>query len=177
MIYTSFQYLHRHVRLMTKRHEYTNSCVDTYLFVQASIFVTSIRVLDTLTIAVPPALPAALSIGSYYAQIRLKIKNIFCTSPDRINFAGKIKLLCFDKTGTLTEGGLDLWCVVPHNPRRQAFERPMRNPEELPIHSHLLRGMATCHSITYIHGDLIGDPLDLKMFESTKWVKSGAVSF
>ena len=29
--------------------------------------------------------------------------------------------------------------------------------------------MATCHSITYVNGHLIGDPLDVKMFESTKW--------
>ena len=29
--------------------------------------------------------------------------------------------------------------------------------------------MASCHSITRIHGDLAGDPLDCKMFEFTKW--------
>ena len=29
--------------------------------------------------------------------------------------------------------------------------------------------MACCHSITYIGEELIGDPLDIKMFESTKW--------
>ncbi len=29
--------------------------------------------------------------------------------------------------------------------------------------------MACCHSITRIHGDLAGDPLDCKMFEFTKW--------
>jgi cation-transporting P-type ATPase 13A2 len=30
--------------------------------------------------------------------------------------------------------------------------------------------MASCHSITYIDGELLGDPLDIKMFESTGWV-------
>lgn len=29
--------------------------------------------------------------------------------------------------------------------------------------------MASCHSITRIHGDLAGDPLDCKMFEFTRW--------
>ena len=29
--------------------------------------------------------------------------------------------------------------------------------------------MASCHSITYINGELLGDPLDIKMFECTKW--------
>lgn len=30
--------------------------------------------------------------------------------------------------------------------------------------------MATCHSLTVIDGELSGDPLDLIMFNSTKWV-------
>jgi cation-transporting ATPase 13A3/4/5 len=29
--------------------------------------------------------------------------------------------------------------------------------------------MATCHSLTEVKGNLIGDPLDVKMFEATKW--------
>ena len=57
---------------------------------------------------VPPALPAAMTVGTYYAQSRLKKLKIFCISPQRINVCGKMKLVCFDKTGTLTEDGLDL---------------------------------------------------------------------
>ena len=30
--------------------------------------------------------------------------------------------------------------------------------------------MATCHSITYVNGELIGDPLDVKMFQATEWI-------
>ena len=33
-----------------------------------------------------------------------------------------------------------------------------------------LEGLATCHSITYVNGELIGDPLDVKMFQATDWV-------
>lgn len=29
--------------------------------------------------------------------------------------------------------------------------------------------MATCHSVNLINGELSGDPLDVKMFEATKW--------
>ena len=29
--------------------------------------------------------------------------------------------------------------------------------------------MATCHSITMVKGDLLGDPIDLRMFEATGW--------
>ena len=34
----------------------------------------------------------------------------------------------------------------------------------------LLEGMASCTAITYVGGKLTGDPLDIKMFESTEWV-------
>ncbi len=68
-----------------------------------------------MTIVVPPALPAAMTVGTVYAQNRLKKKLIYCISPPRINISGKLKLVCFDKTGTLTEDGLDLWGVLPYD--------------------------------------------------------------
>lgn len=44
------------------------------------------------------------------------------------------------------------------------------------IDSHLLQkevilneAMASCHSITYVNNQLLGDPLEIKMFESTGW--------
>jgi cation-transporting ATPase 13A2 len=30
--------------------------------------------------------------------------------------------------------------------------------------------MASCHAITYINEELVGDPLDIKMFENTDWI-------
>jgi cation-transporting ATPase 13A3/4/5 len=62
-----------------------------------------IRALDVVTIVVPPALPAAMTVGIVYAQSRLRQRSIYCISPPRINMCGKLKLICFDKTGTLTE--------------------------------------------------------------------------
>ena len=46
----------------------------------------------------------------------------------------------------------------------------VHDPSELP-HNPLLFAMATCHSLTRINGVLSGDPLDLKMFLSTGWVR------
>ena len=55
------------------------------------------RILDLITVVVPPSLPCAMTVGTVYSQSRLKEKNIFCISPARINVAGKIKvILCFD---------------------------------------------------------------------------------
>ncbi len=50
-----------------------------------------------------------------------------------------------------------------------SFGSSVFSPGEFPKRAQLLEAMATCHSITRIHGDLAGDPLDLKMFEFTQW--------
>lgn len=62
-----------------------------------------------ITITVPPALPAAMTIGTVFAINRLKRKEIYCISPPRVNVAGRVNLMVFDKTGTLTEDGLTVF--------------------------------------------------------------------
>lgn len=127
----------------------------------------ALRALDLITIIIPPALPAAITIGIVFAQQRLKKCQIYCISPRSINISGCINCVCFDKTGTLTEEGLDLWGVVPVNKNR--FSDPVKNLSILQ-NSPLLIGMTTCHSLTIIDNQLTGDPLDLKMFEATEWI-------
>ncbi|XP_029433723.1 cation-transporting ATPase 13A2 isoform X2 [Rhinatrema bivittatum] len=125
-----------------------------------------IRALDLITIIVPPALPAAMTVGTIYAQSRLKKHGVFCISPPRINVGGKIKLVCFDKTGTLTEEGLDVWGVVPLD--KNYFLPIVHEARYLPD-GPLLYSLATCHSVSLLKQQLIGDPMDLKMMESTGW--------
>ncbi|XP_070508249.1 polyamine-transporting ATPase 13A3 isoform X2 [Chironomus tepperi] len=127
----------------------------------------AVESLDLITIAVPPALPAAMSVGRMYAQKRLQKKNIFCIAPRSINVSGSIDCVCFDKTGTLTEDGLDMYGVVPKT-ATNTLQIPLKQIDRLPF-DHLLYGMVTCHSITLMNGEMKGDPLDLKMFESTSW--------
>ncbi|CAN7985648.1 unnamed protein product [Ixodes hexagonus] len=127
-----------------------------------------VRSLDVVTIVIPPALPAAMTMGIVFAQSRLRRALVYCISPRSINISGCINCFCFDKTGTLTEEGLDLWGVVPASGGK--FQEQLHEPWTLSPESLLLRGMATCHSITVIDRQLSGDPLDLKMFEATNWV-------
>ncbi|XP_063864679.1 polyamine-transporting ATPase 13A3-like isoform X3 [Scylla paramamosain] len=125
--------------------------------------------LDLITIVIPPALPMAMTVGILYALQRLKKQKIFCISPRSINISGVLNCICFDKTGTLTEDGLDMRGVVPVSQTASKVElSPMTSAKMLP-HDHLLFAMATCHSITVINLEKVGDPLDLKMFESTGW--------
>ena len=147
-------------------------CAYVYITRGSPASMTIKRCLDIITVAVPPALPASMTIGTYYAQRRLRKKMIFCLQPNRINVAGKIKLVCFDKTGTLTEDGLDLHSVIGTATNVDSeldFEPPREDVTELEDSSTLMICLASCHSITLIDDELVGDPLDLKMFESTGW--------
>jgi cation-transporting ATPase 13A3/4/5 len=144
-------------------------------------YLIMIRALDLVTIVVPPALPATLSIGTNFALGRLKSKKIFCISPQRVNVGGKLDVICFDKTGTLTEEGLDVLGV--HVAQQSRFTNllaeattivPRASYERDPtidygINKTILYTMATCHSLRIIDNELVGDPLDVKMFEFTGW--------
>ena len=145
--------------------------------------VVVIRALDLVTIIVPPALPATLSIGMNFALSRLRKKQIFCISPQRINVGGRLDVVCFDKTGTLTEDGLDVLGVrvVQRKSMRftdlyqdiaallpgVVFERDPTS--DYTAHRAILHLMSTCHSLKLVDEGLIGDPLDIKMFEFTGW--------
>ncbi|KAI1437265.1 hypothetical protein GGR50DRAFT_645603 [Xylaria sp. CBS 124048] len=143
-----------------------------------------IRALDLITIVVPPALPATLTIGTNFALSRLKKKQIFCISPQRVNVGGKLDVMCFDKTGTLTEDGLDVLGVRLVSRSTKRFDEIVSKASALVPHPDLasppgdkydiqraaLFTMATCHSLRSVDGDLVGDPLDLKMFEFTGWL-------
>ena len=133
------------------------------------------RSLDLITIAVPPALPGALAAGLIYAQNRLRKQKVYCISPRTINICGTLNTFVFDKTGTLTEDGLDLKSVLParlHNDNSSSryFDVALNEISDFRDDDQvLLEAMASCHSITRIHGALAGDPLDIKMFEFTNW--------
>ncbi|KAG0299865.1 hypothetical protein BGZ98_009702 [Dissophora globulifera] len=137
-----------------------------------------IKALDLITIVVPPALPATMSIGTSFAIARLKRSNIFCISPTRVNIGGKIDCMCFDKTGTLTEDGLDVLGVQCGDTNTSIFGPLLKRAKDMQSApdsmqdrcTSLLYAMATCHSVKSLGGELIGDPLDLKMFDFTHWI-------
>ncbi|EJD52718.1 Ca-transporting ATPase [Auricularia subglabra TFB-10046 SS5] len=139
-----------------------------------------LRALDLITVVVPPALPATLSIGTSFAIARLRKNGIFCISPNRVNVGGKVNVACFDKTGTLTEDGLDILGVrVPERSSEQ-FGELITDVHDLPLgtgKATFLYAIATCHSLKVVNGEPIGDPLDAKMFGFTGWtIEEGPVT-
>ncbi|KAG8142400.1 hypothetical protein E2320_006318 [Naja naja] len=133
---------------------------------KVSRWLIALRALDIVTVVVPPALPAAMTMGTMYAQSRLKRQGIFCVSPQRIDLCGKVRLVCFDKTGTLTADGMDIWGVVPQaGSSFLPIVHELRRLDDGP----LLRCLATCHTLSLLGDQPIGDPVDLRMLESTGW--------
>ena len=43
-------------------------------------------------------------------------------------------------------------------------DKEYHESQKMDANNNFLEGLATCHSITYVHGRLIGDPLDIEMF-------------
>lgn len=60
-----------------------------------------------------------------------------------------------------------MWAVVPVE--NNSIQQLIKDVSILPNESVMVRGMASCHSLNKINGELSGDPLDVKMFQSTGW--------
>jgi cation-transporting ATPase 13A3/4/5 len=122
------------------------------------------RSLDLITVTVPPALPAAMAVGTAFAIARLRKQLIICTSPPRVNVSGRVDTVVFDKTGTITEDGMDLQGLRPAV--KGVFQPLTLQIKELML---LQENMATCHSLTSYEGELLGDPQELRIFNGANW--------
>jgi cation-transporting P-type ATPase 13A2 len=91
-----------------------------------------------------------------------------------VNVGGKVNVCCFDKTGTLTEDGLDILGVRGLERNIHRFGELIDDVHDLPPgkdkeKATFLHALATCHSVIMLDGEPIGDPLDVKMFQFTRW--------
>jgi len=133
-----------------------------------------LRFLELLTTVVPPELSVTMSIGVAFALRRLGKEGIRCVSPPRVNMCGTVSMVCFDKTGTLTEEGLDVMGIRPSvcgvfHPSLIPQTEIFRVKSTMPELSNMVDGLATCHDLSDYGGTLIGDPLEIKMFNTTGW--------
>ena len=157
-----------------------------------SAYDTFIYFLDLITDTIDPSLPTCLSIGVTYSLSRLKRKGFFTAKRYKINKAGSVNMLIFDKTGTLTEDHLDIkgFVTTEMNDNKQfKFNNIKDNCQEesdiiikhfknknkcknwnKDLLQYYIECLACCHCLTYFNGNLIGDPVDVKMFESVGWI-------
>ncbi|KAA8495587.1 Vacuolar cation-transporting ATPase YPK9 [Porphyridium purpureum] len=149
--------------------------------------------LDLLTIAVPPALPATITFGLVFALSRLEKKRILCVEAACVARAAWLQVLCFDKTGTLTDLGLDVRSLrlatprppasAPTEPTPQAqvgagstkrkrhaeFSEPFVDFAARTWPCEVERVLATCHSLAWVDNEIVGDEVDVRLFELSRW--------
>ena len=94
-------------------------------------------------------------------------KHIFTTSPGRINLAGSVSLALFDKTGTLTVDGLTLRGVIP---KSDTFNESELISDVQACSNEIQSALGACNSLSKTsEGKLIGDPLDVEIFQASQW--------
>jgi len=115
-------------------------------------------------------LKIALVAGRVAAVSRLKGKGISCLDAHRIDIAGKVKVFCFDKTGTLTQDGLSFKGFQPSSKGGDASSSTL-GPLETTLASLSPAGKAaaTCHSLAFFDGRLLGSAVEAAMFQATEW--------
>ena len=151
------------------------------------------RFFDLFGTAVPASLPACLVIGISWGLSRLKDKKIICIQRDRLNKSGEANILVFDKTGTLTEDHLDIKgfittrinenkkfvfnkfsesCEHYSNIIVDHFKRQDKSSKDFnkDLLQYYVECLACCHQLTYVKEKLMGDPIDVQMFERTGWI-------
>lgn len=119
---------------------------------------------------IPPALNVYFQFPINFCLIRLKKQGILGLQPQKMRDAGNIKICCFDKTGTLTETGLDVYGFYEKNENND-LKIVLFNDVNTDNYSEkiIMKLFATCHNVCLIDGTLLGDILDIKMFEFSKW--------
>ena len=114
-----------------------------------------VTVLDLITIAVPPALPIAMTIGTSFARSRLSKRHIQCISPHAINAAGRVSLICFDKTGTLTDNSLEIAGFVSMDEGELTW---LNEDISKVMNGQLKNSLICCQTLAIVDGNVTGDP-------------------
>lgn len=72
----------------------------------------------------------------------------------------------------MTEDGLDILGIRGLERNVQRFGELLEDVHDLPLgtgKANFLYALATCHSLKMVDNEVIGDPLDVKMFGFTGW--------
>lgn len=142
-----------------------------------------VRILNPFTFAIPAGLPIWMTVGVIVAMSRMYFANVHCTSPLKVNAAGRVSVVVFDKTGTLTNDGLNVlgYKISEKKDFMNSVEKSdkiineieyIRDPTKYPSDdpkTKFIECMASCHSWVLVGDKIIGDPLETEMFQSSGW--------
>ena len=110
-----------------------------------------------------------LSMAVNYSIVQLIQKQIFCTEPFRIPFAGKIGICCFDKTGTLTQNDLVIKGITAVGQSQNEKQRIIPPNDVFQTDKNCGIVIGGCHTLAMAEGNLVGDPLEKQCIEGVKF--------
>lgn len=169
------------------------------LKIKKSSYEILIIILNLMTIIVQPILPICLNIGIYNSSKRLKNQNIKCINQKVMNKAGTIDTICLEPIELLCEDNIDIYGIYPvilleddkivfdkiYNNLYENISRGyinFKNRINCYNSNHIIRNfnedynqliiecMACCNILFFDNNQkVIGNIIDLKMFESSKW--------
>lgn len=151
-------------------------CLPTFVHEGNSAGVFIENLLDLITTAVPPIVPAAMSIGTSMALKRLRESSIYCVSPSKIPIAGKATLLCIDIKGTIIEETqsfvayqlTDSSTFSKYSTNLQKIPKYFSSPSKNKNKSLLARALAACHMLTLRNNAVMGNKEEEELLTSTK---------
>lgn len=116
-----------------------------------------------ITSVVPPELPIELALAVNSAIMTLQTKQIYCTEPFRLPFAGKATICCFDKTGTLTDQDFTVKGVVLSGAKDASKLQSLKESSDV---ATILAG---CHSLSQVNNEIMGDPIEKIALQTLGW--------
>ena len=132
-----------------------------------------------VTSVVPPELPVELAMAVNASLTALVQRGVYCTEPFRIPMAGKVGVAAFDKTGTLTTDKLQVLGVALTGVSGGASSRAVASKGGVPLSGitsvpeKVLHVLVGCHSLLQVDQQLVGDPLEVSVFNSLGWGMAG----
>ncbi len=128
-----------------------------------------------VTSVVPPELPVELAMAVNASLTALVQRGVYCTEPFRIPMAGKVGVTAFDKTGTLTTDKLQVLGVALTGVSGSVSSKGCTSQGGVSL-AHItsvpekvLHVLVGCHSLLQVEDQLVGDPLEVSVFNSLGW--------
>jgi len=147
---------------------------------ESSIITKIVYGIFTVSQILSPLLPVAMVVGQNMAAARLQKVGVYCVNPKRIAISGKIRVFCFDKTGTLTKDGLDFLGlrmksdadVDGDGAETKDFADTVCSDSGA-VGPVVMHGLATCHAVAQFGDRMVGNQVEVKMFEWTGFSLDG----
>ena len=126
------------------------------------------RCIDIIKQCFPPSLLFVMTASVQVSSWMLAKKKIYTLKSNKIVEGGAVTTVCFDKTGTLTELDIQVYgYILRVDNSFESFSNNLNYFQDSKLYPSYIKGMSVCHSLEIIDQQLLGDPLEISVFNAT----------